>query len=148
VSNGDSVAQRFPNNAWAIARPTQNHAYTTIGPIVSVSLARRAEAIATTMKNKSIKLRIVHSRPRLVSTDWIQDGRADGVGRPSKRGSVQRVESATNETINAVPAPKTKRHRGTGRSVRPPIPWANAGVAVTRNVARSPAKVADRRVRA
>ena len=52
-------------------------------------------------------------------------------GAPSNRGSVQRVESATNETISAVIAPKTNSQSGTGRSVRPPIaPCASAGAAV------------------
>ena len=63
MSNGDSVAHRLPSSAWAIGRPTQNQSKTTIGPIVSVAPARRAEAM-------TIRDRASRRQVGVLDDDW------------------------------------------------------------------------------
>src|SRR5215204_3947190 len=75
VSNGEIVAHRLPKSVCAIGRPTQNHANTTIGPIVSTEPTRRADAAVTIRKKRSDTARTVHSRARFVSTVWSPEAR-------------------------------------------------------------------------
>ena len=132
VRSGLSSRQIGPSSSDAGTSPTQNHTYSQVGAgLVPLSLGPKA---ATATVTEAI------SRPRARSPARVAGASANrcspsGSGRPwsarpSRRGSRQKVTSTTNDTTRAAAAAYWASHSGTGRSLRPPMPWARIPPAV------------------
>ncbi len=102
---------------------TTSQKYTHTRTPLMVRPPSRLTTPAATTKPSAINpttARTVPIHPRGFNGDWSS---ASAV----KRGVGQSTASATNDTTTAIPAPTMKKLTGTGRSARPPIPWARAG---------------------
>ena len=126
VRSGLSSRQTGPSSSEAGTSPTQNQTYTQVGAGLAPLLL--GPRVATSTVATAI------SRPRARSPTRVARASAkrcsaSGSGRPSpaapsSRGVRQNMPRTAKEITRAATAPYWASHSGTGRSLRPPMPWA------------------------